>query len=295
MLRPAKSRHPHRGFTLIEIVVVMLIFSVIIAMSAVITRGAVSAQKRSLTATRMAGIEAALVQYVIQRKRLPCPADGTKLSSANDAGTEMARTNTDGCTTQTNGVVPWRELGLTETDATDGWDRRLTYRVHPLLAANLGMDMSWCDPTGNAGLVASPGNVTGGVCSQACVATNPATCTAPSTYLANKGLDVRAFDGVTVLMNPAGVPHTGAAYVMISPGESGGGAYLSGGVLANSNTTDSTQEQRNYADRAYVAGATYYVDAPINDTAGETHFDDILVRPSVIAVAMKGGLGPRTH
>jgi prepilin-type N-terminal cleavage/methylation domain-containing protein len=52
------------GFTLVEIVVVLLIFSVIIGMAALITRGVTAAQKRSLTATRIATVEAAIVQHV---------------------------------------------------------------------------------------------------------------------------------------------------------------------------------------------------------------------------------------
>ena len=42
------------GFTLVEIVVVLLIFGIVLAMAAAITRGVVASQKRSLTATRMA-------------------------------------------------------------------------------------------------------------------------------------------------------------------------------------------------------------------------------------------------
>ena len=275
-----------RGFTLIEIVVVLLIIAVLIAMAATITRGTIAAQKRSITATRMANVEAALVQFVLQRRRLPCPADGTKAASANDAGTETARNAATGCTTtQAGGVVPWRELGLTENDATDGWDRRLTYRVSPALAADNGMDLSACDPVGTSGLA-------GTVCA-ACPSSTTA-CTPPSAYLAGKGLEVRNYDGATVLMNPAGTPHTGAAYVMISPGESGGGGYINTGVLGVSTATDSAQEQRNYADRVYVAGTTYYVDSGV-DTSDATHFDDIVVRPSVLGVAVKAGLGPRTH
>jgi prepilin-type N-terminal cleavage/methylation domain-containing protein len=76
MRRPA-HRRATGGFTLIETVVVLLIFGIILAMAAALTRGVVASQKRSLTATRIAGVEAALVQFVQQQRRLPCPADGT--------------------------------------------------------------------------------------------------------------------------------------------------------------------------------------------------------------------------
>jgi hypothetical protein len=93
-------------------------------------------------------------------------------------------------------------------------------------------------------------------------------------------------------MNPTGSPSTGAAYVVISAGPTGGGAYTSSGTLSTSTTTDGTQESQNYADKALVA---YYVDDSVSDTAGNTHFDDIVSRPSLLTVINKAGLGPRTH
>ena len=276
---------PARGFTLIEILVVMLIFGIVIAMAAAITRGVTAGQKRTLTATRMAAIDAALVQFVSQQKRLPCPADGTKLSSAVDAGVEMRAAGA--CTgNQQNGVVPWRSLGLTENDATDGWDRRLTYRVGPSLAADNGMNMSWCDPAGTAGLGAAPN-----FCANPCTSTG---CTSPSNFLAGRGLKVQNV-AATVLMDPAASPHTGAAYVVISAGESGGGGYLNSGQLATSTVGDGTEEMKNYASLPYAGVATYYVDDSLYEVADANHFDDVVLRPSVLSVATKAGLGPRVH
>jgi prepilin-type N-terminal cleavage/methylation domain-containing protein len=279
-----------RGFSLIEIAVVLFIIAILIAMAAAITRGVTAAQKRSLTATRMATVDAAILQFVTTQRRLPCPADGTLASANNNAGVETARTSGAGCTSdQSNGVVPWRALALTELEMTDGWDRRLTYRVSPALAADAGMDMTWCDAAGT--------NPTAGpvACSNACVGTNMATCTPPSAFLLNKGLQVRSLNG-TVLMNPAVTnPHSGAAYVVISHGESGGGGYLNGGVLGASTVTDGTEEARNYASAAYAGAGTYYVDDTTSEASGVGHFDDIVSRPSVMGVITKAGLGPRAH
>ena len=286
--RAPRVRPASRGFTLIEVVVVLLIFGVVMAMAAVITRGVVAAQKRSLTATRIAAVDAALVQFVLQQKRLPCPADGRLLSSDNNAGIEGGRDAVTGCTgTLQHGVLPWRTLALTETDATDGWDRRLTFRLDPVLGADNGMNMSWCDPAGT-------GAVVGGACNTACTSSALGNCTSPSAFLLNKGLKVRNVAG-TVLMDPAVAPHTGAAYVVISPGESGGGGYLNSGTLAASNTTDGTEEALNYATGQYLGAATYYVDDSLNETPGATHFDDIVSRPSLLSVVTRAGLGPRSH
>jgi hypothetical protein len=95
-------------------------------------------------------------------------------------------------------------------------------------------------------------------------------------------------------MDPNATPNTGAAYVVISAGESGGGAYLNSGTLATTTTTDGTEEKKNYGNLGYVAG-TYYVDDIINDAAGVTHFDDVVSRPSIMAVATKAGVAPRSR
>ena len=270
----------HRGFTLVEILVVVVILGLILAMGAVLLRSITATQKRAVTTSRLANVEAALVQFVMQQRRLPCPADGTQSVSAG--GTEMFAAGV--CTTQQNGVVPWRTLGLAHADATDGWDRRLTYRVAAELVANEAMNLSACDPAGTGGLL-------GGVCNAGCTASSLASCTPPSTYLGNKGLNVKNIAGTDVMLK-TGTPPTGAAYVLISHGESGGGGYLDTGALAASTTTDGTEEQKNYANLALAA---YYVDDQVSDVAGAAHFDDIVVRPSVIGVASKAGLGPRSH
>lgn len=279
------------GFTLIEIVMVLLIFGIVVAMAAAITRGVAASQKRSLTATRMAGIDAALAQFVQQQRRLPCPANGTLASSNNNAGVEGAR-NAGGCTgNQQNGVVPFRALALTETDATDGWDRRLTYRLDPLLGADGGMDMSGCDPAG------TQAGATPRACNAGCVSTNMALCTPPVDFLRGRGLIVRNVAG-TVLMDPqtaTAFPPTGAAYVLISHGESGGGAYINSGTLTASAVGEGNEEMKNYASLPHTAGVTYYLDDSLMETPGVTHFDDVVSRPSVLSVASKAGLAPRTH
>ena len=292
VMGPLLSRDRSRGFTLIEVVVVMLIFAVVIAMATVITRGIMSAQKRSLSANRVAAIETALVQFVMQQKRLPCPADGTLASSANNAGVEM-RDGGGNCTgNQQNGVVPWRTLGLTENDATDAWDRRLTYRVFPSFANNNGMDMSSCDPAGSE--TAPPAAAAPRACNPACAAGALNSCTRPVDFLTTRGLQVRDTAG-NVTMDPAANPHTGAAYVVISHGESGGGGYLGSGTLAASAVGDGTEEMKNYASLPYAGVATYYVDNALVETLDNTHFDDVVLRPSVLAVINKAGLGPRAH
>jgi len=224
---------------------------------------------------------------VMQQKRLPCPADGTLASTNANAGIEVPPVAAGCSTNEANGVVPWRALGLAETDITDGWNRRMTYRIDPTLAKASALDMSWCDPAGTGGL-------SGGVCNNACTSTTLGSCTPPSLYLNGKGLTVKNVAG-TVVMDPNTAPYSGAAYVVISAGSSGGGAYTSAGALAPTATTDGTEEKKNYANLGYTAGTTYYVDDSIADGAGASHFDDILSRPALLTVINKAALGPRSH
>jgi hypothetical protein len=91
----------------------------------------------------------------------------------------------------------------------------------------------------------------------------------------------------------AGIPtDVGAAYIVISHGETGGGAYLGSGQLATSTSADGLEEAKNYAN---LVLQPYYVDDSISDAAGATHFDDMVSRPAVLAVITKAALGPRSH
>ena len=288
-MRPRLAASRRRGFTLVEILVVLVIVAILLAMAMTLTRGITAAQKRSLTATRMAAVDAALVQFVMQQRRLPCPADGTIGNGLPNAGVEGWAAGACTTATQVNGVVPWITLGLSESDGTDGWDRRLTYRVHPTLVAANIMDMSQCDPAGAAAATGA------GACQAPCTNATVGNCTTPTNYLIGKGLVIQNVVGATLMSQPTvAVPsNSAAAYVVISHGETGGGAYLGSGQLATTTTTDGLEEAKNYATTAVTQ--PYYVDDSISDVAGASHFDDIVSRPSVLSVITKAALGPRSH
>jgi prepilin-type N-terminal cleavage/methylation domain-containing protein len=270
------------GFTLVEIAIVLVIVAMIIALFATVASTLLKGQRRQATVNHLSAVDAALIQFVVQNKRLPCPADGTLSSTDANAGMETARDTVTGCASQTGGVVPWRALGLGEQDVTDGWGRRITYRAWNLLTADSAMNMYWCDPAGTGGAVL-------GVCNSACTSSALGSCTPPSTYTSDKGFQVRNVAGTILMAQPS----TGAAYVLISAGESAGGAYTSAGVLAPTSSTDGTEEQqRNYAN---LVIQPYYVDDDIADGPGASHFDDIVVRSTVLNAATRAGLGPRAH
>lgn len=289
------------GFTLIEIAVVIVVLSLLLAMIAGLATAMLGQQRREATRQRLAGVETAIALFVSQNKRLPCPADGRISGSTSGAGAEARNDTTDVCqvggaaNTQTHGVVPWQSLGLAEQDVTDGWGNRLTYRVAPELVLDNSMNLTACDPGGSGPLVA-------GVCDATCAAgTFPGGCTPPSTYTSNKGLKVRNIVSASLIMDPALAPvSTGAAYVVISHGENGQGAYSNQGTLQAGTIASGTLESaNNAADVAFVNSVSSTAAAFVDDfpvyTEGAGHFDDWLLRPSILTVATKAQLGPRAH
>ena len=244
-------------------------------------------------------IDQALANFVAQNKRLPCPANGTIASGVLNAGVETLVVATGLCNPadQHNGVVPWVTLGISESDAADPWNGRITYRVQPALASNLLklMDMSWCDPAGTPTVVFGLALA----CTPACVG---ATCTNPLSFLYSKGLRVQ--DGAGDWLNqpapawlgaPAPPPpnSSGAAYVLISHGPTGAGAYNKAGIVQAGSTPAGSNETPNFAAMP-LTGATIFIDAAQNASANLTHFDDYLSHPTIATVLGHAGLGART-
>jgi prepilin-type N-terminal cleavage/methylation domain-containing protein len=296
--RPGRGCAAEAGFTLIEIAVVIVVLAFLLAMIAGIATAMLGQQRREATRQRLSGVETAIALFVSQNLRLPCPANGTLAGTDANAGVEQITPGSPNvCSvggvagSQQHGVVPWRALGISEQDATDGWGNRLTYRVVALFVTAPAMNMTYCDPGGTAAVagLASPA----GYCNAACTsATFPGSCTTPSAVTAGRGLQVRNLAG-TPIMNEAATPSTGAAYIVISHGENGAGAYNNQGVVQGATGTDSgTEEAKNAADLALQA---YYVDDFASYPAGTGHFDDFVLRPSILAVATKAQLGPRAH
>ncbi|MBK7658384.1 MAG: hypothetical protein IPJ28_04185 [Betaproteobacteria bacterium] len=112
---------------------------------------------------------------------------------------------------------------------------------------------------------------------------------------------------VTLIMDPTALLSTGAAYVVISHGENGGGAYNNqGSIQAGSPPSGALEAANNAADVAFAhsvsttfastaLGAGAFVDDFAVYAEGNGHFDDFVLRPSILAVATKAQLGPRAR
>lgn len=289
------------GFTLIELTVVMVIMGFLMTMLIPIASGQLEQQRRKETIAKMAVIDQAIVAFVMTNRRLPCPADGALPAGTLGAGVEVRDASGD-CGTQTNGVLPWITLGLTEADGSDGYYNRFTYRVPPDgitgLTRNGALDASNCDPAGGAAATTSPFNARS--CSTACdrsAANRFATCTSPTSIISGRGLRVLD-EGGNAVNDPASASPTGAAYVLISHMAEGGGGFTSAGTIALAAVAAGTNEAFNSNGQAVLAPpAAYFHSNQVASGAGAgaIHFDDLLSHPSVSQLMAKAQLAPRSQ
>ena len=198
------------------------------------------------------------------------------------------------------GVVPWVTLGISEAEAQDGWGNRISYRTaNPAgtaLTLDNAMDLTNCDPSGTNATLDTGGLPQSAKSCKTPVAGPPTSNNSPLLVITGRGLTVQ--DGMgAVLMNAAGT--TGAAYLLISHGENRAGAYSSGGQIQigeppNLPAAPAYEDRnKNRPSDPAIAMPPYFVDAPQSDLPGNTQFDDIILRPTIISVATRAGLGPR--
>jgi prepilin-type N-terminal cleavage/methylation domain-containing protein len=289
------SRTKSTGFTLVEIAVVLVIMGLIAAMLFAGIRSATTSSRYKATSQALQNADAALVNYVSLTRHLPCPAKGNLVVGDPAAGVALVTCNNAG--DQTNGVVPWVTLGIPQADVVDGFGNLITYRVFAPLVLDQAMNFTACDPAG-AATAAAATTTNGCLCPDPAMPaavppalTVPTNCTAPDKALAGKGLAVQ---GITV-STPTATPSTGAAYVLISHGPNLGPAWTGQSAAMNPGvgTIGTNESATNGANQDVMT--TPYFDSVIDLSDTPTHFDDIILHPSISNVASRAGLGARSH
>lgn len=142
---PARGRRTpagrlQRGFTLLEMAIVLTIVGLIIGMVAPLLGQVMESNRAASTNAHLDAIQDAIVVFVRANGRIPCPAqpDDTPLGEENATCTG----NND------DGIVPFRTLGLAEDVARDGYEGYITYHVAEDYAAGALNGTPITDPAG---------------------------------------------------------------------------------------------------------------------------------------------------
>lgn len=306
------------GFSLVEMAVVLAIVGLLAALFLPLTNTMMDNNRRKDTRAKLEALESALTRFVMTNRRLPCPADGALAPTSGNYGLESRGDAATGvCAAVNTGVVPWKTLGLGVSDATDSWGTLVTYRVwarvtlpangvNTSLTMNGGMDMTDCDPSALVRV-----NTTTFVCDTTAVA-SPATSRPKNWLTANDEptpAQARGFRAcknacsATILANPPGademarrVDGNGIAYFLISHGANKIYGYTPTGGFINtaSGAGPGLREATNTNNSGLRTGSPddFYIDADYDENPA-TYYDDIVLRPTVIQVAIDAGLGPR--
>ena len=126
-----------RGFTLIEIAVVLFIGALLISGVVQYVTAQITSARLAATRGKQDAIKSALVNFIARNNRLPCPAVATIANGAANNGVEAATPGT--CTGTTisgvapldvaTGTLPWVSLGLSNEVSLDAYGNRFTYQV----------------------------------------------------------------------------------------------------------------------------------------------------------------------
>ena len=194
-IKSASSSRSRKGFTLVEMAVVLVIFGLIIAALLVPLQAQRQLADISQTETTLVAAQKALIGFAQSQGRLPCPATASSNGQEAPLG--------GGTCTQSVGFLPAATLGIQPTDsqgfAIDAWNNNIRYAVTQV----------------NSGGAATPDFTTSGDMStvgitslapdlRVCTDSTVASCSATS-YLINNAVAVIYSTGPTGALGSGGV------------------------------------------------------------------------------------------
>lgn len=155
MLFCQKTRPPRsvslvssRGFTLIELSIVVVIISMLLSLGLGVLNAQLVSAAQAETKKRQAIIKDALTAYLGANKRLPCPdipnnTHGTTDTSQVTGGEDRAGGIPTGACSGNIGVVPYATLGLGRELAQDGWANFMSYSIPAGSGTCPGTGINW--------------------------------------------------------------------------------------------------------------------------------------------------------
>ena len=133
--KKAELENINAGFTLVEMAMVLLIITLLLAGLVPTITAQLDQQRTNETLKKMSDIRQALIGYAIRNGTLPCPARPQTPTGGSYSGIDAGASIGASCTgVDSYGVVPWATLGTSETD---GWGNRFSYRVTPDFADSI--------------------------------------------------------------------------------------------------------------------------------------------------------------
>jgi|GEM_PF-1289780 len=258
----------------------VLILVILALLAVALGRGAFSDEEagldqRGVTTARMTKITDALVAFVALNGRLPCPATGTL--DTGDAAPDAATT----ACTDADGVVPWKSLALRRDEGLDGWGRKISYRVYggPFgFTQTGGANMTNCNSSLGFPLDA---------------ALDPGALCKSGTPPPNMPIQFFTVRGNMLVVEDAGTTRNGNAFVLVSHGDSGYGAFPADGATAR--TTLPSIAGREFTNTQ--ATGTYWVlprSAPGTPASDTAHFDDVVTYLSATDLVTRAKLAARS-
>ena len=245
---PYHQNHLRKGFSLTELSVSIAIIAMIAGSALSVALTSDFYTNTAQTNAKLDKIETALAGFVALNHRLPCPASGSTSLTASDFGQEGTPSK-NGCAsanfnsgTVYGGVVPIRTLQLPDDFMFDGWGRRISYAVDSPFANNI-LTNPECDGT------------TSSVCF----------------------LDT-AEDSANITINDASnTPRTThAAYVLISHGENGHGAFIKNGSTTRFNAYEDGNPWRDGRFSGELENAHY------SNSGQNTSYNSVFVAKHLI-------------
>lgn len=286
-----------KGFSLVELAVVLLVVGFVLGGATSMIVPYIESSRYETTQKKLEKIADALAVYAQEYYSLPCPA--LPNPSTEDFGTPPGTAVRQSCNVlpaRVRGIVPFRVLGLSEDDVKDAYGNYITYAVSPVFdydKANLGVyDTNFRVHRNCLTPEWTEGNKFWNMrkAKFCCPISGATPLTVWDSYTGGNEVFVTEFGNCPSVEGnwTGGVPSVPAscvtrprssetiAFVLVSHGRAGNGAYLRGGGIRDFiGVPTNVQEKGNSADT--TQGDMRFVSRPISLEKTNNYFDDIIL------------------